>query len=190
MRSYAFVFLGLAIVVYGIIFLLTQDFTNIDIALALSSISTAIGINIPIWLLFVKYGWKLKIFHPWLVPIPNISGEWSGFIHTTWDGKKLAPIPINLSIKQTLMNIQVRMKTGESKSSSIGGAFDIDEDRGHSRLFYSYMNVPKESVRHRSQIHYGTTRLDINMSDLSKIEGEYWTSRKTTGEISITKKNK
>ena len=191
-RIFAFAILGVAFGTYIILFLSTQNLDSIDFHKALTHISTTISINIIIWLLFIKFGWKWKIFYPWLVPFPNLSGEWSGRIKSNWKEKEkeleLEPIPTEVSITQSFFNIQVRIKTGESRSYSIGASFDIDKERGFQQLFYSYLNTPKAGVRERSEIHYGSTSLNFEGFAVKKMEGEYWTSRETTGEIILTKK--
>ena len=186
-RTFAFVIIGLAFFVYIVLFLLTQDLESIDFNKALGHISTTISINIVIWMIFISWAWKWKIFYPWLVPYPNLSGDWTGYIKSNWDGKKDEKIPTKVSISQTFFNIQVRIKTGESRSYSIGASFDIDKERGFQQLFYSYLNTPKSSVRKRSEIHYGSTLLNFEGFKVNEMEGEYWTDRETTGEIHITK---
>lgn len=188
-RIFAFAILGLAFGTYIVLFLSTQNLDSIDFNKALTHISTTISINIVIWLLFIKWGWKWKVFYPWLVPFPDLSGNWSGTIKSNWKEKELEPIPTEVSITQTFFNIQVRIKTGESRSYSIGASFDIDKERGFQQLFYSYLNTPKPGVRERSEIHYGSTLLNFEGFNVTKMDGEYWTSRETTGEIELTKKN-
>lgn len=188
-RIFAFAILGLAFGTYIVLFLSTQNLDSIDFNKALTHISTTISINIVIWLLFIKWGWKCKVFYPWLVPFPDLSGDWSGTIKSNWKEKELEPIPTEVSITQTFFNIQVRIKTGESRSYSIGASFDIDKERGFQQLFYSYLNTPKPGVRERSEIHYGSTLLNFEGFNVTKMDGEYWTSRETTGEIELTKKN-
>ncbi len=188
-RIFAFAILGLAFGTYIVLFLSTQNLDSIDFNKALTHISTTISINIVIWLLFIKWGWKWKVFYPWLVPFPDLSGDWSGTIKSNWKEKELEPIPTEVSITQTFFNIQVRIKTGESRSYSIGASFDIDKERGFQQLFYSYLNTPKPGVRERSEIHYGSTLLNFEGFNVTKMDGEYWTSRETTGEIELTKKN-
>ena len=112
----------------------------------------------------------------------------SGTILSNWKEKQLDPIETEVSINQTFFHIQVKIKTGESKSNSIGATFDIDKERGISQLIYSYMNTPKSGVRHRSEIHYGTTTLSFEGFNVVNLEGEYWTSRETTGEIHLKRK--
>jgi len=188
LRVFAFSILGLAFLIYGIIFFSTQNLDSIDFTSAASHISTAISINIVIWLVFIKWAWKWKMFYPWLVPFPNLSGEWVGTIKTNWKEKELYPIPTEVTIHQTFFNTQIKVKTGESRSHSIGANFDIDKERGYHQIFYSYLNTPKSSVRDKSEIHYGSTKLEFEGYDIQKMEGEYWTSRQTTGEINLKRK--
>lgn len=188
-RIFAFAILGLAFIVYATIFLLTQNLESIDFHKALTHVSTTISINIILWMIFIAWAWKFKIFYPWLVPFPNLSGDWEGTIKSNWKEKELEPIPIEVSITQNFFNVQVRIKTKESRSYSIGASFDIDNERGFQQLFYTYLNTPKAGVRERSEIHYGSTILNFDGFKVIKMDGEYWTDRETTGEITLTKKN-
>lgn len=102
--------------------------------------------------------------------------------------KSLDPIPTEIKITQTFFNVQVKIKTNESRSHSIGASFDIEKDRGLEQLIYSYINTPKSSVRDRSEIHYGSTLLTFEGFRVNEMEGQYWTDRKTTGEIKLKEK--
>lgn len=149
-------------------------------------IATTISIVTFICTLFVTHTWKWKVFQGWLVPFPCLSGMWRGEIKSTYNSE-MNSIPVNVTIRHSFFNIQIKIKTGESSSISICGSFDIDEERGLKQLIYSYQNNPKATIREKSEIHYGTTRLEI--SDNAKtLEGEYWTTRKTTGDVKIEKK--
>ena len=149
-------------------------------------IATTISIVTFICTLFVTNAWKWKVFQGWLVPFPCLSGMWRGEIKSTYNSE-MNSIPVNVTIRHSFFNIQIKIKTGESSSISICGSFDIDEERGLKQLIYSYQNNPKATIREKSEIHYGTTRLEI--SDNAKtLEGEYWTTRKTTGDVKIEKK--
>jgi hypothetical protein len=182
-RVYAYAIIGLALITYGVIFFLTQDLSSIDFVKALSHVSTTVAFNILLWLVFIKWIWKCKWLCPWFVPFPNLSGRWEGVIKSEWEGVKLAPIPTEVTIHQTFFKIQVSLKTAESTSRSIAAMFNIDQETGHQQLIYSYMNAPKPGVRDRSQIHYGSVKLDFEGTTVEEMEGEYWTSRKTIGEI-------
>lgn len=189
LRIFAFAILGLAFFVYAIIFTLTQSFENIDLHKAITHVSTTISINIILWMIFIAWAWKLRIFYPWLVPYPNLSGNWEGTIKSNWKEKEGEFIPIEVSIAQNFFIIQVRIKTKESRSYSIGASFDIDSERGFQQLFYTYLNTPKSGVRARSAIHYGSTILNFEGFKVTNMDGEYWTDRETTGEITLAKKN-
>ena len=135
--------------------------------------------------LFISFAWKWKIFRGWLIPIPNISGKWEGTLVSTYTTPPME-IQTSVCIKQTFFHTIVKIQTGESSSISKCASFDIDTDRDIKQLYYSYVNKPKAEVRHRSEIHYGTTLLEIS-DDNQTLTGEYWTSRKTTGSLHLHK---
>lgn len=175
----------LSISVFFIIAFFRKNLTYESFDSIKEDVTTTVTIVTLICSLFVSWAWKFKIFQNWLVPFPCLSGKWIGEIKSTYKPNCEA-IPIEVIIKQHFFNIQIKIKTGESSSISTCGSFDIDKDRGLKQLIYSYQNNPKASVRSRSEIHYGTARLEIN-DDANILEGEYWTSRKTTGDIKLTK---
>lgn len=142
------------------------------------------------YILFSKYIWKLKIFHKWLVPYPNLQGTWTGVLKSTWINPKtnrsVDPIPVQFCIRQDFENIHISMYTKESSSFSQAARFILESDDTIS-LSYTYSNKPQATVRDRSEIHDGAAYLRIIKSETLRLEGEYWTSRKTTGDISIQK---
>lgn len=177
--------IGLAFLTYAIIFFFTQNLDNINFNKALNHISTTITINFFLWSIFIKWAWKFNFFHPWLVQIPNLEGNWKGFLNSNWEGSNPAPIPIEVKINQSFLNIQVVIKTNEMRSYSFGAAFDIDKERGYEQLVYSYLSTPDTGIRNRSEIHYGTALLNFEGTNIDLLKGEYWTSRKTTGAIEL-----
>ena len=42
-----------------------------------------VTIDILVVAVFVKWGWKLKVFRGWLVPFPNLNGSWVGLYTPT-----------------------------------------------------------------------------------------------------------
>lgn len=125
LRTYAYAIIGLAFVTYAIIFIIRQDLSSIDFKLAIKDIPFAITTNLIIWIVFIKWLWKWKFFHGWLVPFPNLNGEWEGEIISNWKGAQ-NPTSTKISITQTFLHITVKMKTGKSESVSIATSFDID----------------------------------------------------------------
>lgn len=134
--------------------------------------------------LFVSFAWKWKVFRGWLVPFPNISGKWKGYLDSSYEGASIR-IPIDLCIRQTFLHIQIKLSTEESKSNSIVAAFNIDNDRNIKQVCYTYRNEPMAKFQERSPIHYGSVILDIDKDD--KMSGKYWTGRRTIGDISVSK---
>ena len=141
-----------------------------------------------VWV-FVSYAWRWRIFHGWLVPFPDLNGTWQGSIQTTWKnpntGEVPGPIPVILSIKQSFTRISCVMRTAEMTSRSYLADFWLDGDEQIRMLGYSYRSNPSPSVIDRSQPHDGTTVFELIGNPVQKLKGTYWSSRKTTGEISL-----
>lgn len=166
-------------------YLIARGFWGASISIW-SIVSTGISATAIITVLFVSWAWKWRIFRGWLVPIPNLNGKWEGKIIYKEDGEDKSR-KVSVQIKQTFLHIVVYFFSKESKSLSFCGSFDIDEKRGIRQLVYSYQNDPNSIVRERSAVHYGTTKLIIS-PDNRELEGEYWTSRKTIGTITLKRK--
>jgi hypothetical protein len=139
---------------------------------------------------FVAYGWRWPLFQGWLVPFPNLNGTWQGEIQTTWKnpetGETPGPIPVILTIKQSFVRMSCVMRTAEMCSRSYFADFWLDGDEQVRKLGYSYVSIPLPTVAHRSVPHEGTTIFEIIGSPPTKLKGIYWSSRKTTGEVTLT----
>ena len=157
---------------------------------AIKTIPDVIAIYAVFLVIFVKWAWKWVIFRGWLVTMPILHGTWKGTLHTTWEnpetGETPGPIDMYLAIRQTFRAIHITMFTRESVSQSDAASLCMDDERGQRLLTYSYANVPDASVRHRSQIHYGSARLRITLKPTLVLQGEYWTDRKSTGHMELT----
>jgi len=178
----------LSVAIFLAISLIRNNLSFENIGVVWENFTTMLTMLIAICTLFVLWAWKLNIFQNWLVPFPCLSGEWSGEINSTYSYERKS-IPIEVFVKHNFFNVQIKITTKESVSLSTCTSFDIDSDRGLKQLIYSYQNNPKATVRERSEIHYGTARLEIN-NDAKILEGEYWTSRKTTGDMILKKASK
>jgi hypothetical protein len=58
---------------------------------------------------------------------------------------------------------------------------DIVEENGEKFLVYHYINNPRAKYKSNSPIHYGLCRLSIE--NTSTLSGQYFTGRKTIGDI-------
>lgn len=160
---------------------------------ALKKLPDAVTIYVIILFVFTKWAWKWPVFRGWLVPFPNLQGTWEGTLKSTWkneEGETLPPIPMILVIKQTFSSISCVLYTQESNSYSTTAQINEDDSSGVLRLTYNYTNRSQATIRDRSPIHDGAAILRISEKPELCLEGEYWTSRQTTGDIKLTFKSR
>lgn len=145
----------------------------------LDNISDSIAITSGLSVLYYKWLWR---FNP-LEDVPKLHKNYDGFLYSTYDGLTRK---VELRINQTLFKSSVIMITNESTSKSISS--NICSDNDEVKLIYTYLNVPRAKVRGESKMHYGTCILDV--SNTKKIVGQYFTDRKSTGDIELEVKLK
>jgi uncharacterized protein YdeI (BOF family) len=193
LKAFVYIFLFVS----GLLWICIALFTNIDLSklwkffLILPKVA---AIDLVLITIFTKWGWKLKIFQGWLVPFPDLNGTWEGHIQTTWvspdTGKSPGPIPVILTIKQSFGSVSCVMRTAEMTSYSYAEEFKLENDNQIRQLSYSYTSKPKLTVADRSTAHDGTIVFEIIGALASKLEGRYWTARKSTGEITLKFRSK
>lgn len=136
-----------------------------------------------------RWFWRrLPILNKWL--FPDLNGRWIGTLQSTWadpaTGSSPGPISTEVTVRQTLFDVSVKMKTGESCSYSTRVIPEAEPQADRYRLWYSYDNRPVASVQHRSTPHEGVAWLEIALADdPNQLTGQYYTSRKTTGDIKV-----
>lgn len=156
---------------------------------AIKKLPDVVTIYVLLALVFTTWAWRLPVFKRWLVPLPDLQGTWKGTIESTWidpsTNQKIPPKDVTLVIKQTFSSISCVMYTDESDSFSNTAQINEDDDSGIFRLSYNYTNRPRANVRNRSEIHDGAAILKVIAEPDRVLKGEYWTSRKTTGDIQV-----
>ena len=167
-----------------------QGSPDFNLKTILQILPKVVSIDLVLYAFFVSFLWKLPIFKNWLVPFPNLNGTWKGQICTTWIDPKTcerpAAIPAILTIKQSFLNVSCVMRTAEMTSRSLVSGFVLDKQNQLERLVYTYDSNPIETVRERSPQHCGTMSFEIVREQKeTKLEGGYWTGRKTTGTIEM-----
>lgn len=154
-----------------------------------SLVPKVVSIDLLVIAIFVKWGWKIKIFRGWLVPFPDLNGSWVGFIYSDWKnpttGERPPPIPVLLTVNQSFFHTNCVMRTGEMESSSYSEGFLIDPDRQIKSVAYSFTSKPRLSLNERSIPHDGTAVFQIIDKPKQKLIGRYWTERLTKGEIRL-----
>lgn len=157
----------------------------LDVLRLIPIVATADGVA---YFVFTAWLWRWKHLQGWLIPFPDLNGTWQGHIQTNWEdaeGETPGPIPTVLTVKQTFGRMSCVMRTREMESHSYLEGFCIDKDAQIRRLCYSYTSKPKAALRDRSTPHDGTILFNIIGNPVSKLEGEYWTQRHTTGTITL-----
>lgn len=125
---------------------------------------------------------------------PDLNGKWTGVLKSTWMNPEtkleLGPIPTQITIRQRLFQTSVNLRTGESESLSTRCILERLPEIGRYRIWYSYNNDPIAQVRHRSSPHEGVAFLEIDpQADANRLSGRYYTARKTTGDIEVTRES-
>lgn len=139
----------------------------------------AIGLAV---ILTAFYERKLWRYNPWETT-PKLHIKYVGTFTSTHDSVVREG---TLDIKQTLTTISVIFITKESKSKALSAS--IDGIMGEQQLTYCYINQPKSEFRHRSEIHFGTAMLTI-LED-GNLKGQYFTDRKTLGDMEFSAEQK
>ena len=188
LRAYMFVFLGISIVLwFGIAHL--RGLTLASISDFVKILPTVVTIDMAIYGLFSKWGWRWRVFRGWLVPFPDLNGTWQGFTQSNYvdsnTNETLPPIRTMLVIRQSFGNMSCVMHTQEMTSHSFIEGLAIDRDRQIRQLIYSYSSQPKPPVRHKSDPHDGTIIFEIIEDTATKLVGRYWTDRESTGEVKL-----
>lgn len=114
--------------------------------------------------------------------IPKIKGEYIGSIEYSYNGsfdKKTTKI----TIRQSLLSINIKMSTDEITSSTITSNLILEND-GYV-LYYTYITNPKSKYSKENPIQYGTCR--VNIVNNKELQGVYWTTRQTIGDITLSK---
>lgn len=138
--------------------------------------------------LWVFDRWAWRQFGIWrLLGRPVLHGTWHGELVSDWSdpatGRQVDPDPdVFLVVRQRFWSVSARLLTNESKSSSLFAELTADPD-GVCQLVYLYANQPQAEVQHRSMPHYGAVVLNAPQNRADGIEGQYFTDRKTKGDM-------
>lgn len=141
------------------------------------AISYSVTLSLFLFTLYSKWLWK---YNP-LEKTPRLKKKYVAQIDYQYDGQARNK-KVDVNIKQDLFSIKVTMKSDESFSKSIIANIYQEQDVWY--LTYTYINEPSQKNRKKSKIHYGTCKLNLN--DINKISGEYFTDRLSCGDIVFT----
>ena len=151
------------------------------------AISSGISITTLFWVFYVSNGWKLwglnKIFYR-----PNLSGTWSGFLKSDWkdeSGKTIGNRKFYIVIRQSFLRIHLTTFTDSFTSISYSESLSLKKEAGLKNVAYLYR---KETSQYDESkiLQEGGAELRVINSNPKKLEGKYWTNRKTNGKIEVS----
>ncbi|MEM7092629.1 MAG: hypothetical protein AAF567_06480 [Actinomycetota bacterium] len=140
---------------------------------------------VAVWNFWDRWLWRLRPCQQLKVTPPSLFGTWKGTLASNYirpgENQAIDPKPAYLVVRQTASSLSFTLMTDESRSVSDAAAIKISDQE--STAGFLYLNTPSLEHRKRSPIHLGATRLTIVGKPARKLEGEYWTSRNTAGEL-------
>lgn len=145
----------------------------------------AAGTSVAISALVIAMLWNLTWTRKWLAWITNrpiVHGVWWGELHSTYQGRQLAPIPIAFVVKQTYVSLSIQSFTPSIGSDSTLEGFDRSEKSKDVRLKYVYEMQREANAEQKITRGYG----DLRLQDGGKVlKGFYWTNSPTQGYIKL-----
>ena len=149
------------------------------------AISSGISITTLFWVFYVSNGWKWwglnRIFYR-----PNLSGTWSGILrsdYTNKSGKKIGDIKFYIVVRQSFLRIHLTTFTSSFTGISYSETLSLKKETGLKNVAYLYR---KETSQDDSEIlQEGAAELRFINSNPKKLEGKYWSNRKTNGKIKV-----
>lgn len=127
-----------------------------------------------LYAVFDRYVWRIPFLLRWM-KLPDLRGEWDCIGRTInpdqtpsycWEGV--------VTITQSWDRIKVRLRTAQSRSSSVSAAIAAEET-GEYRLLYHYVNDPRSDSTDLSA-HRGFADILV-AADGTSAEGEYFNGR-------------
>lgn len=189
MATYVKAIIYTAVAVWAIVLLVTGQKLSSDLLRPLSAVTSVVVL---LSLAFELWLWKLPFLHPWLVKRPVIEGTWRAELRSNWKdcaGAGNPPIDGYVVIRQTFLNLSLRLLTKESSSHLVGTEIVCSVD-GLYCVSGVYRNEPHFQDRSHSPIHFGAVWLQVIETPVQMMEGHYWTDRNTAGEMKLTERHK
>src|SRR5215472_6964535 len=172
MATYAKAIIYTAVVVWAIALLATGQKISSDLLRPLSTVTSVVvllSIAFELWL------WKLPFLHGWLVKRPVLTGTWRAELRSNFkdaSGAAIPPVEGYVVIRQTFLNLSLRLLTKESSSHLVGTEIVCSVD-GQYCVSGVYRNEPRYQDRGHSEIHYGAVWLQVIDAPTEMLEGHY-----------------
>ena len=186
------VFLAMAVLLWWIVLLIQGTVVGWD---HLRPFGTVVGFLVGGGVAFERWLWRHPWLHGWFVKRPDLRGTWRVELQSDWiDPETNVGVPLiicYIGVSQTLSTLQMHLMTPESESWFIGKSITPSRSKVGYRVAGVYTNEPKMHLRgKRSEIHRGGLLLETHglANRPDTLTGEYWTDRKTKGEMTFTER--
>lgn len=140
--------------------------------------------------------WRMDWLQGWFIKRPDLRGTWRVTIQSDWGNPETPSGPSTIEgymgVAQTLSRLQMHLMTPESESWFIASSIRPSPSDVCFQVVGVYANKPAMLLRGlRSEMHAGAVVLlshGENPARPKSLSGEYWTDRKTAGEITLTRR--
>lgn len=157
-----------------------------EILLPFGAVVSAVSV---VMLVFDVWAWKLPLVRGFLIKRPVLYGTWKTELQSDWidpdTNEGIPTIHCYTVIRQTASTLSIRLVTPESRSETVSAGIEGCGD-GTFEINCSYRNKPRSMFRYRSEVHYGALLLTAENLTPNRLDGEYWTDRKTRGSLVLT----
>jgi SMODS-associating 2TM, beta-strand rich effector domain len=180
------IFIQALVLVVGAVYLISYLIRGLPTGELFAPIGAAGAVASLCVLAFDHFLWRIPKLGFLISKRPDIRGTWRGRLDSDWvdpetgDGK--SDVDVYLVVRQTFWTVTANLITKESKSCSTTATIE-DDGCGQYQFIAQYRNTPRASVRDRSEVHHGSFKLDIAGRPPDRLDGYYWTDRKTRGEL-------
>ncbi len=155
-------------------------------------ITEATYLVIILYSVYEKWMWRWPLLKKIseAVGSPDVYGTWKGSLEfeRDFDGNP-GKIDFYLSIYQTLSSMMIRSFVSTSKSYSVTAKI-IKGPADKFQLVYFYRSEAPHGRRDDNRHHDGSCVLDLIGSPVKELNGSYFTDRKGSGVIRLTKFSK
>lgn len=163
----------------------TTIYGNMQIALAGATI-----LNLTI-LGFIYFAWEFiwnKFPSLNTILFPNLNGVWD--IKIRWNGinNTTGIVDGTATIKQDFIKLSMEVSTRDSDSETLIAQPRKNSESGRPILYYVYRVIPKETAPNAGHPYEGSAILKFSENDMHQLSGNYFTSQRTNGHFSLTRK--
>lgn len=147
--------------------------------------SLVVGVLVTLLAVVDRWLWRWKWLQVGMFQMPDLRGTWRVVFRpeAPWNNP---PERVGyMVVRQTFSSITLRLYTAESASETITARVLKAEDETFS-IAAVYRNTPRLQVRDNSPIHLGAFWLTVNGTPPLSLSGQYWTDRKTRGEMELS----